>query len=76
MAIGEEGRPQGVGVWGIRAIGVKVGEGREERPVPPIMAIGTGSDGGLVGLWRWGKGSLACVCGGEVVHLAYGFCGE
>lgn len=43
MAIGEEGRPQGVGVGGRRARGVKGGEGREERPVPPIMAMGTGS---------------------------------
>lgn len=52
MAIGEEGRPQGVGVGGIRARGVKGGEGREERPVPPMMAIGTGSNGGLV---RFGR---------------------
>jgi hypothetical protein len=43
MEMGEEGRPQGVGVSGIRAMGVKEEEGREERPVPPIMAMGTGS---------------------------------
>ena len=42
--MGEEGRPQGVGVGGRRAMGVKGGWGREERPVPPIMAIGTGSE--------------------------------
>lgn len=41
----EEGRPQGVGIGGIRARGVKGGEGREERPVPPIMAMGTGPRG-------------------------------
>lgn len=45
MAIGEEGRPQGVGVGGMRARGRKGGEGREERPVPPIIAMGTGSGG-------------------------------
>ncbi len=45
MAIGEDGRPHGVSKGGIRAIGVKGGEGREERPVPPIMAMGTGSVG-------------------------------
>lgn len=27
------------------ARGVNGGEGREERPVPPMMAIGTGSEG-------------------------------
>lgn len=43
MAIGEEGRPHGVGVGGTRARGVKGGEGSEERPVPPIMAMGTAS---------------------------------
>ncbi len=41
--MGEEGRPHGVGVRGRIAIGVKGGEGREERPVPPIMAMGIGS---------------------------------
>lgn len=45
MVIGEEGRPQGVSKGGIWAMGVKGGEGREERPVPPIMAMGTGSVG-------------------------------
>ena len=49
MAIGEEGRPQGVTVGGMRARGSKRGEGREERPVPPIMAIGTGSTRGVSG---------------------------
>lgn len=43
MAMGEEGRPQGVGIGGIRATGVKGGEGRAPSPVPPTMAIGTGS---------------------------------
>ena len=43
--MGEEGRPQGVGEGGTRARGVKGGEGREERPVPPIMAMGTASGG-------------------------------
>ena len=44
MAIGEEGRPQGVAVGGMRARGSKRGEGRAERPVPPMMAIGTESE--------------------------------
>lgn len=80
MAIGEEGQPQGVGVCGIRATGVKVGEGREERPVPPIMAMGTGSDGGLsnLGLWmggREGRGMPAYV-EGRVSILRVGFVGS
>ena len=41
--IGDDGRPQGVCGGGIRARGVNGGDGRDERPVPPIMAIGTGS---------------------------------
>lgn len=41
--MGEDERPQGVEMGGRRASGVKGGEGREERPVPPIMAIGMGS---------------------------------
>lgn len=45
MVIGEEGVPQGVCVGGRTARGVKGGEGREERPVPPSMAMGTGSAG-------------------------------
>lgn len=57
--MGEEGRPQGVGVGGMRARGVKGGEGREERPVPPIMAMGMGSAGVLVGVWR-GEGGVSC----------------
>lgn len=44
--MGEEGRPQGVWVGGMRARGWKGGEGREERPVPPIMAMGISSGGG------------------------------
>lgn len=77
MTIGEEGRPQGVGVCGIRASGVKVGEGREERPVPPMMAIGTGSEGEFSGVFGGcEEGVLACVCGREVVHLGCGVCGE
>lgn len=43
MVIGLEGSPHGVSKGGIRARGVKGGDGREERPVPPIMAMGTGS---------------------------------
>ena len=69
--MGEEGRPQGVGVGGMRARGWKGGEGREERPVPPIMAMGMGSGGVLVGFGGGrGGGFLAGVCGGEVVHFA------
>lgn len=41
--MGDEGRPQGVGVAVSTARGVKGGEGREERPVPPIIAIGIGA---------------------------------
>lgn len=41
----EDGVPQGVWVGGRTARGVKGGEGREERPVPPIMAMGTESEG-------------------------------
>ncbi len=52
--MGEEGRPQGVGKWGMMARGVKGGDGREERPVPPIMAMGMGSVG--VSLGRGGEG--------------------
>ena len=45
MATGEEGYPHGVCIGGRRARGVKGGKGREERPVPPIIAMGTGSVG-------------------------------
>lgn len=54
--MGEEGRPQGVGVGGRRARGVKGGEGREESPVPPIMAMGTGSGGFVSGICGVGGG--------------------
>ena len=46
MVIGEEGTPHGVWrvgcVRGSSATGVKCG--REERPVPPMMAMRTGSE--------------------------------
>lgn len=42
--MGEEERPQGVRMGGMRARGMKGGDGREERPVPPIMAMGTASE--------------------------------
>ena len=46
----EEGGPHGVVIVeaGREARGWKGGEGRVERPVPPIMARGTGSGGCLV----------------------------
>ena len=43
IAMGEEGFPHGVSEDGRRASGLKGGEGREERPVPPIIPMGTGS---------------------------------
>ena len=45
MVMGEEGGPHGVVVveTGREARGWKGGEGRVERPVPPIIAMGTGS---------------------------------
>ena len=43
MAMGEEGFPHGVFGGGRRANCLNGGEGREERPVPPMMPIGTGS---------------------------------
>lgn len=58
--MGEEGRPQGVGVGGMRARGWKGGEGREERPVPPIIAMGTGSRRGVRGNSEVGE--KACLC--------------
>lgn len=61
MVIGEEGRPQGVGVGGIRARGVKVGEGRDERPVPPMMAMDTASGVFVNGVFR-GQDVGACLC--------------
>ena len=36
--------PQGVSGGGRKASGLKGGEGREERPVPPMIPIGTGSE--------------------------------
>ena len=41
--IGEDVSPHGVRGGGMIARGVNGGEGREERPVPPMMAIGIGS---------------------------------
>ena len=76
MAIGEDGRPQGVGVGGMRATGVKGGEGREERPVPPIMAIGTASGGVLVALWIQGRGFLPVYVLGSVSIPRVGFVGS
>lgn len=38
--IGEDAGPHGVTGGGRTARGVNGGDGREERPVPPIMAIG------------------------------------
>lgn len=61
MVIGEEGAPHGVVVteMGRTARGWKGGEGRVERPVPPIMAMGTGSAGVLVpGRGGEGRGNL------------------
>ena len=51
IVMAEEGGPHGVVVTevGREARGWKGGEGRAERPVPPIMAMGTGSAGVLVG---------------------------
>ena len=43
IAMGEEGFPHGVSGDGRRASGLKGGEGREERPVPPIIPMETGS---------------------------------
>lgn len=43
MDIGDDGRPQGVGGGGRFATGVKGGDGSDESPVPPMMAIRTGS---------------------------------
>ena len=70
--MGEEGRPQGVWKGGIRATGVKGGEGREERPVPPIMAMGIGSR--VIQLRFACKstrvlGELTWKCSGEIFHL-------
>ena len=70
--MGEEGRPHGVGVGGMRARGVNGGWGRAERPVPPIMAMGTGSRFFVSVCWELWDGELACVCGWEVVHFGSG----
>lgn len=43
--MGEDGCPQGVCIGGMRATGMKGGDGRAPRPVPPTMAMGTGSEG-------------------------------
>lgn len=75
MAIGEDGRPHGVSKGGIRASGVKGGCGSEDRPVPPIIAIGTGSAASQSSIMgkRERKG-ITCVCGWEVLHYG-GFLG-
>ena len=54
IAIGEEGRPQGVFGWSVAA---RVKSGRWLRPVPPMTAMRTGS-GGKVRRNGWK------VCGG------------
>lgn len=41
--IGEDGSPQGVDGGGRVATGLNGGDGREPSPVPPMMAICTGS---------------------------------
>lgn len=41
--MGEEGVPHGVEGGGRSATGLKGGDGREGRPVPPMMAIEIGS---------------------------------
>ncbi len=41
--MGEDGNPQGVEGGGRVATGLKGGDGRDPRPVPPIMAMCTGS---------------------------------
>lgn len=41
--MGEDGRPHGVVGGGRRARGVKGGEGRDESPVPPTIAMEIGS---------------------------------
>lgn len=58
--MGEEGKPQGVRIGGMRARGRKGGEGREERPVPPMMAMGTGSRQGVRQVSEVGE--KACLC--------------
>lgn len=65
----EEGGPHGVVIVevGREARGWKGGEGRAERPVPPMMARGTGSGGLLVGCGigrRGGRGCLSRWLGG------------
>ena len=44
IVIGEDGAPHGVERSVNCATGVKGGEGRVERPVPPMIARGTGSE--------------------------------
>lgn len=51
--MGDEGRPQGVGVAVSTIRGVKGGEGREERPVPPIIAIGMGGPVQMAPVMGW-----------------------
>jgi len=66
MAIGDDGRPHGVSKGGIRARGVKGGWGREERPVPPMIAMGTGSVALLLVIECHieNERGFACICGG------------
>ena len=51
MEIGEDGSPQGVWNGGISATGMNGGEGRAPRPVPPMMAIGIGSEESISVIW-------------------------
>ena len=50
--MGADVKPHGVLTGGSWARGLKSGVGREPRPVPPIIAIGTGSAHTLIRM-RW-----------------------
>lgn len=65
--MGEEGRPHGVVGGGRRARGVKGGEGRDESPVPPTMAMEIGSEKLLVELKEkaWSCTGVCCWEGGH-----------
>lgn len=56
----------------MRARGVNGGWGRAERPVPPIMAMGTGSRFFVSVCWELWDRELAWVCFGKVVHFGNG----